>query len=87
MLLRIKVKANSKTDEITRDEGGAWRIKIRAQPVEGKANKYLVEYLSEVLGIAPSKIEVIKGANNPFKTIEIEADEKVVMAKLESLTR
>ena len=39
MLLRIKVKPNSKTDEIIREADGSLKVKIRAQPVEGKANK------------------------------------------------
>jgi uncharacterized protein (TIGR00251 family) len=82
MLLRIKVKPGSKVDEITREADGSLKVKIKAQPVEGKANTYLVEYLSGLLQIPKSKIRVLKGANNQFKTLEIEGDEEVVMGKL-----
>ena len=82
MVLRIKVKPNSKTDEIIREADGTLKVKIRAQPVEGKANKYLVEYLSGLLKIPKSKITILKGAANAFKTLEIEVDEKVVLSKL-----
>lgn len=82
MLLRIKVKPNSKVDEITREADGSLKLKIKAQPVEGKANKYLVEYLSGLLKIPKSKIEVLKGTTTTFKTLQIDADENTVFSKL-----
>lgn len=82
MKLRIKVKPGSKTDEIVREADGGLKVKIKAQPVEGKANKYLVEYLSGVLDIPKSKITLLKGETNSFKTLEIDADENWVNEKL-----
>jgi hypothetical protein len=82
MLLRIKVKPNSKTDEIIREGDGTWKVKIRAQPIEGKANKYLLAYLSKVLKLPKSGITLLKGASNSFKTFEIEATEDYVYANL-----
>lgn len=82
MILRIKVKPGSKTDEIVREADGLLKVKIRAQPIEGKANKYLIEYLSKVLGLPKSKIVLMKGETNAFKTIQIEAEEALVLAKL-----
>ena len=82
MKLRIKVRPGSKTDEILREADGAIKVKIKAQPVEGKANKYLVEYLSEVLALPKSKIVLLKGETNSFKTLEIDVEEKYVNSKL-----
>jgi uncharacterized protein (TIGR00251 family) len=85
MILRIKVKPGSKTDEIVREADGSLKVKIRAQPIEGKANKYLVEYLAKVLGVPKSKITLLKGETNSFKTLEIDAEEERVAAKLPPL--
>ena len=82
MLLRIKVKPNSKKDEILREADGSLKVKIRAQPVEDKANQYLLHYLSEALDIPKSKIALLKGLSNSFKTLEIDADESYVLNKL-----
>lgn len=82
MILRIKVKPGSKTDEIVREADGSLKVKIRAQPIEGKANKYLVEYLAKVLGVPKSKVALLKGETNSFKTLEVDAEEEWVMAKL-----
>lgn len=82
MKLRIKVKPGSKTDEILREADGSVKIKIKAQPVEGKANKYLLEYLSSVLNLPKAKIVLLKGETNSFKTLEIDATETYIMEKL-----
>ena len=87
MLLRIKVKPNSKTDEVIREADGSLKIKIRAQPVEGKANKYLLEYLAKVLGLPKSSLVLLKGESNSFKTLEINAVEKDVTDILNKLVR
>lgn len=75
MKLHIKVKPASKTDEIIREADGGIKVKIKAPPVEGKANKYLIEYLSGVLCISKSKIVLLKGETNSYKTLEIDAEE------------
>jgi uncharacterized protein (TIGR00251 family) len=73
--LRIKVKPNSKTDEVIREADGTIKVKIKAQPMEGKANKYLIEYLSKILNLPKSKIVLSKGETNAFKTFDIDAGE------------
>jgi uncharacterized protein len=75
MKLRLKVKPNCKTDEMVREADGSLKVKIKAQPVEGKANKYLIGYLSTVLNLPKSKITLLKGESNSFKTFEIDAEE------------
>ena len=85
MLLRVKVKPNSNKDEIIREADGVLKVKIKAPPVEGKANKYLVAYLSEVFKLPKSKITLLKGETNSFKTLEIEADESYVLSKVPGL--
>jgi len=82
MLLQIKVKPNSKTDEIILEADGTLKVKIRAQPVEGKANKYLLEYLGKTLALPKSKINLLRGQANSFKTLQIDAEESYVKEKL-----
>jgi len=80
--LKIKVRPGSKTDEVLREADGSIKIKITAQPINGKANKYLVEYLSNVLSIPKSKITLLRGETNSFKTLEIDAEEDYINNKL-----
>ncbi len=82
MKLHLQIKPSSKINEISRDVAGNWKVKVQAPPVDGKANKYLIEYLSGVLQIPKSKIVLLKGETSSFKTLEIEMDEATVIKRL-----
>jgi len=47
------------------------KIEVVPQPVEGKANRALVELLSKNLGTAKSNIEIVRGATTKMKRIKI----------------
>lgn len=75
MILHITVKPGSRNDEFIVEADGAIKVKIKEQPIEGKANKYLVGYLSEIFGVPKSRIEILKGENNPHKKIQVDVSE------------
>ena len=52
-MAKITVQAHpgAKRNEVIRYDDGVWHIKVAAPPVEGKANKKLIDYLSEVLDV------------------------------------
>lgn len=68
LLLHIKISPNSKTNEIILEENFA-KIKITAQPIEGKANKALIEFLSKNFKIPKTSIEILKGETSKEKTL------------------
>ena len=70
--ISIQVHASAKKNEITRLENGVWHLKIAAPPVEGKANKKLIEFISEVLGVSKSRITIEKGVTSHRKLIMID---------------
>jgi hypothetical protein len=72
--VRIAVQGHpgAKRNEVVRFETGVWHIKIAAPPTEGKANKELIEFLSEVLDISKSRISIDKGTTGHRKLIELE---------------
>ena len=84
MLLYVKAKPNQRFDKVERI-GNDWQIRLKAPAVDGKANEHLIEYLSEVLKISKSKIILKKGHTSKVKCLEINADEKEVLDKLEKL--
>jgi uncharacterized protein (TIGR00251 family) len=86
MLLRVKVKPNSKSDEVRKEPNGGISVRVKAPPVDGKANKYLVEYIAEYLGLSRSQVKLLKGETNQYKTLAIDADEAAVMALIERHT-
>jgi uncharacterized protein (TIGR00251 family) len=47
------------------------KIRLTAPPVEGKANEELIKFLSEVLGVAKSKMEIVAGERGRDKLVSI----------------
>lgn len=78
MQIRCIVKPKSKVDSVSVDPDGSLRIKIKAPPVDGKANEYLVEYLAEVFKVKKKNIEIISGHTNSHKRINIVGDESYI---------
>ena len=68
---RIKVNAGSRLDSIDFCEDSV-RIKVKAPAVDGKANKAIIEYLSEITDVQKSKIKILNGEKSSQKTISIE---------------
>ena len=67
---KIKVVANSKINLVDFCEEFI-KVKIMARAIEGKANKAIIEYLSEILDVTKSKIKIISGEKSSIKTIQI----------------
>ena len=61
LILDLHLQTGCKKDAIGELYDGRLRIRIKAQPVEGKANKYLINYLASELGAKKSNVEILKG--------------------------
>lgn len=68
ILINFKISPNASKNEIIKTEDGI-KIKITAQPVDGKANKALIEFLSKHFKIPKTSIEIVKGHTSKEKTI------------------
>ena len=71
ILVNIKISPNSKKNEIIKD-GDIIKIKITAQPIDGKANKAVIEFLSKHFKIPKTSIKIVKGETSKEKTILFE---------------
>lgn len=61
-IIKIRVIPRSKSNEVSEIfDDGTIKIRITAPPVEGKANKELIRYLSKILKIKQSQIEIKAG--------------------------
>lgn len=70
VILHIKISPNASKNEIIKTEDGV-KIKITSPPVDGKANKALIEFLSKKFKVPKTSIEIIKGETSKEKTLLI----------------
>ena len=49
----------------------AWRLRITAPPVEGKANEACIELLAELLGVKRARVTITAGHASRTKTVAV----------------
>ncbi len=72
MKIQVKVIPRSSENKVSKENDMSYRVKITAPPVDGKANKQLIEVLSKEFGVAKSKVKIVKGETGRNKIIVIE---------------
>jgi len=71
-IIRVRVIPRAKSNEIAGVfEDGRIKIRLIAPPVDGKANKSLIEFLSTILDVPRSWIEIISGSKGREKVIRV----------------
>ena len=77
MKLALKVTPGARKNEILGWEddypqvGRVLKLKIAAPPIEGKANKEIVQFLAKALGVSKASIELVHGTSGRIKLVEI----------------
>ena len=73
VLLRIRVVPNANCDALVGvQEDGTLRIRIQSPPINGKANKALIRFLSKSLKIPARRIMIQSGEAGRVKSVLIE---------------
>lgn len=72
MLLRVKVRPNSRQPRIREEADGALTVHLKSPPVEGKANEELMRQLAERFGVPKSRVRIKSGLASRTKLVEID---------------
>lgn len=75
MLLKIRIVPNSSKNDIIIEEAFI-KVKVTAQPIENKANKALIEYLSKTFKVPKTNIKIVKGETSKDKTLLFDVSEE-----------
>lgn len=67
--MEVKVHAGAKRDRVVGLYGGRLKIEITTAPERGKANRALLAFLANVLGVAPRNLSLVSGEAKPIKSI------------------
>lgn len=87
LYLRVRLQPRSSRNVIDGVQGSCLKLRLTAPPVEGEANKALVEFLSGLLHIKKSSIEIDSGLKSREKRVRIdgltpEALEEIISAHI-----
>jgi uncharacterized protein len=69
--LTLKVHAGARKTEFAGKYGDAWKIRVAAPPVDGKANEAIIRFLATLAGLPPSSARIVTGLTSTTKLIEL----------------
>lgn len=67
----LHVSPGARKTEVLGTYGDALKLRLQAQPIEGKANEALVRYLSDMLDVPRTSIVLTHGHTNRRKMLEV----------------
>jgi uncharacterized protein len=70
--ISIKVQPGAGRNEVVGQVNGFWKIRVSAAADKGKANKELVDFLSDRLDLKKTQIMIVSGLTSHHKVLQIE---------------
>jgi uncharacterized protein (TIGR00251 family) len=74
----LRVSPGAKRSTVAGRHGEAWKIRVAAPPVDGRANLSLETFLATVLEVGRDQLRIVTGASGRDKIVEVagrDADE------------
>jgi uncharacterized protein len=69
--IQVKVKPNARASALEQQPDGTWLAKIKAQPVDGKANEELVRLVAGHFGLRKAQVSIKSGASGRMKLVQL----------------
>jgi uncharacterized protein (TIGR00251 family) len=70
--LRLKVKPGSREDALEELDDGSWVARVKAPPVDGKANAAVIALLATRFGLRKAQVHIKSGASARMKLVVLE---------------
>lgn len=72
LILALRVQPRSRDDSVGEPLGDELRVRLRAPPVDGKANARLIAFLAEVFGVPRRHVQILSGQHARSKVLRID---------------
>lgn len=69
--IQVKVKPNSRVSSFEDAGDGTWLAKLKSPPVDGKANRELIELIADHFGCPRGAVTIKAGASGRMKWVSI----------------
>ena len=72
MRLQVKVKPNARDSVLQPLDDGTWLARLRAAPVDGKANAELIALVARHFGCRKAQVSIHSGATGRTKLVNVD---------------
>ncbi len=70
--LQLKVKPGSREESLVEQPDGSWIARVKAPPVDGKANAAVIELVARHFGVRKAQVTIRSGLSGRMKRVQIE---------------
>lgn len=86
VVLRVRVMPRARANALTADGSGGLRARLMAPPVEGAANRALIELVARALRVKRGDLEIVRGERGRDKLVAVHGlSEADVAARVRAL--
>jgi uncharacterized protein len=85
--ISIFVKTGASRDSIEKGNNGELTVRIRARPIKGAANKYLLTFLARAFELRHNEVHLEKGPTSRFKRVSFDITEQEFAERLTSVLK
>jgi hypothetical protein len=71
--LKVRVQPKAAGNQVVGYQGDTLRLRVTAPPEAGKANAAVVSLLAQTLGIAKSRVRIVRGHASRDKLVAVES--------------
>ena len=71
-IIQVSVKPNARVSSFEQSSDGTWIARVKARPVDGKANEELLGLIAQHFKRRKSQVSVRAGASGRVKLVQIE---------------
>lgn len=71
LMLQLHIQPGASRTEIAGQHGSRLKLRVSAPPVDGAANRAIVDFLAERLSVARGSVRVVRGLASREKTVAV----------------
>jgi uncharacterized protein (TIGR00251 family) len=79
--IRVRVQPRAAREEVVGERDGALVVRLTAPPAEGRANEALCRLLARRLGVAKTRVAVVRGGRSRDKVVRVEGVSATELAR------
>jgi uncharacterized protein YggU (UPF0235/DUF167 family) len=77
----VRLRPRGRGDELLGFAGDVLRARVSAPPTDGRANQALCKLIAARVGVAPSRVSVVRGSKSRDKLVEVAGVDAAELAK------
>lgn len=74
MVIQVKVHPRAKVSSLEQLADGTWVARLKAPPVDGKANAELIELVAEYFRCRKAEVTIKSGTSGRTKLVEVQTN-------------